>query len=84
MTVALAYVGIRFFVRHKILRGEEAELRLTDECLFRIMIPKSGIGSDQKLVDFFDQSGINVLGRSAETPGYASCKTRGPPEPRLE
>jgi salicylate hydroxylase len=60
MMVALTYVGIRSLVRHEILHSEGVELHLTDECLFRTMIPRSAVGTDQNLLDFFDQSTVNV------------------------
>lgn len=47
-------------MRHEVLSAEDIELRLTDECLIRTMIPKSAVGSDQSLLDFSGQSSINV------------------------
>jgi salicylate hydroxylase len=52
--------GIRSFIRHEILHDEGTELHLTDECLFRTMIPKSAVASDQKLLSFFDLRSVNV------------------------
>lgn len=47
-------------MRRDVLHAGGIELHLTDECLFRTMIPKSAVGIEQKLLDFFDQSTVNV------------------------
>ena len=47
-------------MRNEVLRSDQVELQLTDECLFRTMIPKPAIDSDPELLGFFDESTINI------------------------
>ena len=60
MAAILTSVGLRSFVRNEILQSTEIQLLLTDECLFRTMIPKAAVVSDQELLGFFDQSTVDV------------------------